>query len=230
MASSAAPFLCQMLLYAYRTQTSVLEGLVATMAAGIFHALLAGPPGGPSTSVRSMPGGPRHLRTREEPWGRTGVRLLKGEHTERKVNDALPRATWALAKGRPSARPLLRLCRLAAAVVLTSGMNPLYRYIASEVNPADGPSRGLGVGAAPETKEAHKHRVVKAVAPSVMEPLTMLGQACGRYAGSRPTTTKPPEVATPRRRLVVSHKTTRATQSRTTTIYDTMREARSTTL
>ena len=92
-------------------------------------------------------------------------------------------ALGALAKGRSSSRPLLRLCRQAAAVVLTYGMMPLYRYIASEVNPADGPSRGLGVGAAPETKEAHKDRAVKAVAPSVMERLRMLGQACGRYAG-----------------------------------------------
>ena len=90
-------------------------------------------------------------------------------------------ALGALAKGRSSSRPLLRLGRQAAAVVLTFGMMPLYRYIASEVNPVDSPSRGLGAGAAPETKEAHKDRA--AGRPSAMERLLEWGQTRGWYAG-----------------------------------------------
>ena len=47
----------------------------------------------------------------------------------------------ALAKGRSSSRILLRLLRRTAAVTLAMDHYPLYGWIRSEDNPADGPSR-----------------------------------------------------------------------------------------
>ena len=99
-------------------------------------------------------------------------------------------ALGALCKGRSSAPPLLRLCRQAAAIIMAMDIRPLLRYIASEVNPADGPSRGLGVGAAPETVKAHADRAVPAsasMAPPVLltasEDLLCLGRSCAGFAG-----------------------------------------------
>lgn len=44
-------------------------------------------------------------------------------------------------KGRSSSRPLLRRLRALAALVLASGVRVTLRWVPSEVNPADGPSR-----------------------------------------------------------------------------------------
>ena len=101
----------------------------------------------------------------------------------------------ALSKGRSSSTPLLRLCRQAAACCLAFGLIPMYRYIASEHNPADGPSRGLRVGAAPETVEAHRDRDPRNLAPAAEEPLPEVtseaiarelwkkGRLCSGFAG-----------------------------------------------
>ena len=59
-------------------------------------------------------------------------------------------AIGCLAKGRSPSWVLLRLARMAAAVVLTCGLKPYYRYVQSKRNHADGPSRGFPVGVAPE--------------------------------------------------------------------------------
>ena len=59
-------------------------------------------------------------------------------------------AIGCLAKGRSPSWALLRLARMSAAVVLTCGLNPYYRSVESKRNHADGPSRGLPVGVAPE--------------------------------------------------------------------------------
>ena len=64
----------------------------------------------------------------------------------------------ALGKGRSSSPPLLRLCRRAAAMRLILGIRIFLRYVASEVNVADWPSRGGPVGVAPKTKAAHADR------------------------------------------------------------------------
>ena len=66
----------------------------------------------------------------------------------------------SMAKGRSSATALLRVCRASAAVQLAMGLRLYLRYVPSELNLADGPSRGLHVGVAPETKEAHRLRWV----------------------------------------------------------------------
>ena len=97
--------------------------------------------------LRVIVGSARHLSRARTSWRR---RILV-------FTDSLV-ALGAASKGRSSSPPLLRLCRQLAAVCLTYGIIFRYRYIASEVNPSDGPSRGLPVGAAPETKAAHSDR------------------------------------------------------------------------
>ena len=64
-----------------------------------------------------------------------------------------------LGKGRSSCPPLLRQARKAAAVTLAFGVRVLWRYIPSEYNPSDGPSRGQAVGAAPATVAEHAQRM-----------------------------------------------------------------------
>jgi hypothetical protein len=98
-------------------------------------------------------------------------------------------ALGSLAKGRSSSPPLLRLCRQAAAVIMAMDIRPMLRYIPSEVNPADGPSRGLPVGAAPETVLAHADRNVDAGIPAATPSeaaslsLLRLGRSCAGFAG-----------------------------------------------
>ncbi|CAE8709859.1 unnamed protein product [Polarella glacialis] len=68
-------------------------------------------------------------------------------------------ALGALAKGRSSARPLLRLCRQACAYSCVFSLRLLLRYVPSEKNIADGPSRGEGLGVASGTQRAHADRL-----------------------------------------------------------------------
>ena len=56
-------------------------------------------------------------------------------------------------KMRSKSRALLRLLRMISAVQFCTGARPIMRWIPSRFNPADGPSRGHPVGAAPETIE-----------------------------------------------------------------------------
>jgi hypothetical protein len=65
----------------------------------------------------------------------------------------------ATLKGRSSSYPLLRQCRVIAGVGLALGVRVSVRYVPSERNPSDGPSRGKAIGAAPETKRAHADRL-----------------------------------------------------------------------
>ena len=50
-------------------------------------------------------------------------------------------ALFGLVKGRSSSHPLLRRLRSIAALCLACDLRPLYRFISSELNPADLPSR-----------------------------------------------------------------------------------------
>ena len=105
-------------------------------------------------------------------------------------------AMGVISKGRSSSPPLLRLARQAAAISLVFGIFPMVRYILSEVNPADGPSRGVAVGAAPETRAAHSDRLGRSLqeamalgrdAPLVdansVARLLANARACSGYAG-----------------------------------------------
>ena len=98
----------------------------------------------------------------------------------------------AMGKGRSSAPAFLRLCRQVTAISLAFGILPIMRYIASELNPADGPSRGLPVGAADETIAAHSDRLATSLrgqpssgiaSPSEVAHLLAKARACSGYAG-----------------------------------------------
>ena len=96
----------------------------------------------------------------------------------------------AISKGRSSSPPLLRLCRQITAISLMFGIIPVLRYIPSELNPADGPSRGVGVGAADETKAAHSSRLSASLRSAWdydfgddVADLLAKGRACDGYAG-----------------------------------------------
>ena len=80
-----------------------------------------------------------------------------------------------LGKGRSSAPALLRLCRQAASVTLAFGIRLMLRYVPSEFNNADGPSRGLEVGVAPDTVTSHLDRLNQHAA----RPSDGLGDAGG---------------------------------------------------
>ena len=86
----------------------------------------------------------------------------------------------SLAKGRSSADALLRVCRASAAVQLAVGIRLYLRYVPSERNQADGPSRGLPVGVAADTKEAHNLRWVP------IELRRAMRQARGKLRGAGP--------------------------------------------
>ena len=67
-------------------------------------------------------------------------------------------ALGCLAKGRSSRPGMLRISRQIAALALGLGIRLVGRYVRSELNYADGPSRGEGVGVAGETVLAHADR------------------------------------------------------------------------
>ena len=99
-------------------------------------------------------------------------------------------ALGVMGKGRISSTPLLRLARQAMIYIMMYGLVPLYRYIPSELNPADGPSRGLHVGAAPETQAAHADRMKdaemlppRAATPDEVVALWRQGRDAAGFAG-----------------------------------------------
>ena len=63
-----------------------------------------------------------------------------------------------LTKGRSSVRPLNHLCRRAAAISLAFRIRVAWRWVPSERNYSDGPSRGEGVGVARDTAATHRWR------------------------------------------------------------------------
>ena len=78
-----------------------------------------------------------------------------------------------LQKGRSSASSLLWLARVACGISLALGIRGYYRWVPSQWNMADGPSRGVSIGAAEETKDAHRMRST----PKVVRPfLSWLGR------------------------------------------------------
>ena len=98
----------------------------------------------------------------------------------------------AIGKGRSSVPSFLRHTRMIAAISLGFGMLPYLRYIPSELNPADGPSRGVRVGAAEKTVQEHAGRLAASLegplgrsSPIVGDVAALLAQAraCSGYAG-----------------------------------------------
>ena len=76
------------------------------------------------------------------------------------ISDSLS-ALGALSKGRSSRPAMLRVARQLAAIGLGLGLRLVGRYVRSEMNWSDGPSRGERIGAAAETQAAHAERAAK---------------------------------------------------------------------
>ena len=68
----------------------------------------------------------------------------------------------AFGKGRSSSPSLLALCRRLLVIRVGVGIRLYIRHIPSQLNSADGPTRGCAVGAAPETVEKHALRTQNA--------------------------------------------------------------------
>ena len=75
-----------------------------------------------------------------------------------------------LRKGRSSATALLHLARQASAVCIVCGLRLYVRWVASEDNVADGPSRAQGIGAAEQTKLEHTWRHTPRAVRAMVRP------------------------------------------------------------
>jgi len=100
-----------------------------------------------STAISAQWALPAHINALECHSAATAVRwLLSFPTTVRKrfvlLSDSRV-AVGCLSKGRSSSYALLRVSRKFAALVLSSGLSVSFRWIRSEMNPADGPSRAL---------------------------------------------------------------------------------------
>ena len=135
--------------------------------------------------MRTAVGLLRHLARSRQCWNRRVLILM----------DSMA-ALGVISKGRSSSPPLLRLARQAASICLIYGIQLMARYIPSEVNPADGPSRSLPVGAAPETQHAHRDRLQGSLTAALQRGrntdlndaqstagLLARARACAGYAG-----------------------------------------------
>jgi hypothetical protein len=86
----------------------------------------------------------RHLARNRDDWNKKHLLFTDSQS-----------ALGAACKGRSSNFPLLRLCRRLCAISLCLGVVLRIRWVPSEWNWADGPSRGEGVGVALETLRVH---------------------------------------------------------------------------
>ena len=76
------------------TKAEVVARIVSASRAGAFHAVIVGPPCSTWSRARFRKGnGPRILRTRSEPWGRTDIRFTPSERSKLDLGTALLRAS-----------------------------------------------------------------------------------------------------------------------------------------
>ena len=101
------------------------------------------------TEARGVAAVVRHLSRSSRSWGK---RILI-------FTDSLV-ALGCLSKGRSSAPSLLSVCRIVAAGCLVLRLRLYLRWVPSELNYADWPSRGGPVGVEPKTAKAHTVRGV----------------------------------------------------------------------
>ena len=73
-------------------------------------------------------------------------------------------------KMRSGSQALQRQVLVVAALALATGIRMQLRWMPSAWNPADGPSRGLGVGPAPETVQKHRDDLVESLEASGSPP------------------------------------------------------------
>ena len=97
--------------------------------------------------------------------------------------------TLALSKGRSSCRTMNRICRQVAALELMSGMHVHLRWIPSELNPADLPSRAQDLESFSLVKGLEKFKENHAASGSKQGPGSWRRSALASYArqeGERP--------------------------------------------
>ena len=121
------------------------------------------------TEARGVAAVVRHLPRSSKSWGR---RVLL-------FTDSLV-ALGCLSKGRSSAPMLLSVCRIVAAACLVLRIKLYLRWVPSELNYADWPSRGGPVGVEPKTAQAHTVRGVPRRLRSWFSRL-LRGRAVGRH-------------------------------------------------
>ena len=91
----------------------------------------------------------RHLSRTSQSWNR---RVLF-------FTDSLV-SLGVMKKGRSSAKDLLHLARVGGIIQMVCRIRGYFRWVPSELNLADGPSRGQGIGAADDTVAGHVGRGV----------------------------------------------------------------------
>ncbi|CAK0850701.1 unnamed protein product [Prorocentrum cordatum] len=83
----------------------------------------------------------RHSARSRASWGRKHLR----------ITDSMV-CLGGFRKGRSASRPILILCRRMAALDLGCGMREYWRWVPSDRNHSDGPSRGFPIGQAPKER------------------------------------------------------------------------------
>ncbi|CAK0874453.1 unnamed protein product [Prorocentrum cordatum] len=83
----------------------------------------------------------RHSARTRASWGKRHLR----------ITDSMV-CLGGFSKGRSASRPILILCRRMAALDLGRGMREYWRWVPSDRNHSDGPSRGFPIGQAPKER------------------------------------------------------------------------------
>ncbi|CAK0856436.1 unnamed protein product [Prorocentrum cordatum] len=83
----------------------------------------------------------RHSARTRASWGKRHLR----------ITDSMV-CLGGFSKGRSASRPILILCRRMAALDLGCGMREYWRWVPSDRNHSDGPSRGFPIGQAPKER------------------------------------------------------------------------------
>ncbi|CAK0797355.1 unnamed protein product [Prorocentrum cordatum] len=98
----------------------------------------------------------RHSARSRASWGRRHLR----------ITDSMV-CLGGFSKGRSASRPILILCRRMAALDLGCGMREYWRWVPSDRNRSDGPSRGFPIGQAPKERRTDEQVLPEKVAREI---------------------------------------------------------------
>ncbi|CAK0805124.1 unnamed protein product [Prorocentrum cordatum] len=98
----------------------------------------------------------RHSARTRASWGKRHLR----------ITDSMV-CLGGFSKGRSASRPILILCRRMAALDLGCGMREYWRWVPSDRNHSDGPSRGFPIGQAPKERRRDELVLPEEVASSI---------------------------------------------------------------
>ncbi|CAK0818612.1 unnamed protein product, partial [Prorocentrum cordatum] len=109
--------------------------------------------------MRTSVAAARHSARSRASWGRRHLR----------ITDSMV-CLGGFSKGRSASRPILILCRRMAALDLGRGMREYWRWVPSDRNHSDGPSRGFPIGQAPKERRMAEQALPEKV-PQKIEAL-----------------------------------------------------------